>query len=108
MTDTKETLRRTKYEKKVWLWIKSNLASQELSFSKLAIDYGVKKTNFLRVKNTPSPKYELIIASKLGLDPWDLWPDRYDIMHNPSRVSTRYPKHKKIIEHKTKEINGEK
>lgn len=99
MTDTYITIKKREQEGSIWLWIKHRLNINNSSFSKLAVLSGVKKTNFLRVKHLPSPKYEAIIAKNLGLNAWDLWSDRYDAAHNPNRISSRYQGHKSFIEH---------
>jgi len=81
-------------EKRIWIWIKQQLSLLDSSFSKLANLHGTRKQNFAIVRHSPYPKYENIIAKKLGLQPWDLWPERYDANHNPNRISSRYPAHK--------------
>lgn len=35
--------------------------------------------------NRPWPAVERIIADALGLEPWDIWPSRYDGDHHPKR-----------------------
>jgi len=90
----------------VWKWIKHRLDLQGLSFNKLASTQNVDRTCFTGLKNKPIPKYERIIADYLGVDPWDLWPDRYDEAHNPNRISSRYQGHKTFLDQNNKEING--
>lgn len=80
----------------IWKWIKYCLYVQGLNFNKLATLYNVNRTCFTNLKNQPCPKYERIIANLLEVDPWDIWPDRYDVAHNPNRVSSRYQGHKKF------------
>jgi len=92
-------------EKMTWLWIKQRLYLQESSLLKLAQNHNVKKQIFSRVKHFPIPKYERIIADAVGLDPWDLWPHRYDEEYNPNRISWRYPEHKKLLASKSQIIN---
>ena len=89
-----------------WKWIKHRLDLQGLNFSKLASIHKVDRSCFTGVKNKPIPKYQAIIADYLDVDPWDLWPDRYDAAHNPSRISSRYQGHRLFLEHASKEING--
>jgi Ner family transcriptional regulator len=89
-----------------WAWIKHRLALQGLNFYKLASINNVHFTCFTGVKNKFCPKYERLIADYLGVEPWELWPDRYDEAHNPNRTSSRYPGHKFFLEHASKEING--
>jgi len=77
----------------VWAWIKLRLALQNLTFSKLSQIYGVSRVNFSDVRKRHSPKYELIIANHIGIEPWNIWPERYDAEHKPIHKSLR--KHKK-------------
>jgi Ner family transcriptional regulator len=81
-----------------WSWIKLHLELKGLTFGKLARIHGIDKTCFTKVKTHPMPKNERIIADLLGLEPWELWPDRYDPDHNPNRFSSRYPAHKLIFD----------
>jgi len=86
-----------KKERATWIWIKQRLALMDYSFSKLARLQGVKKQNIAIVKHFPYPKYEHLIAESIGLNPWELWPDRYDAAHNPNRISSRYQGHKHFL-----------
>ena len=90
----------------VWEWVKYRLALKGYSFGKFALIHKVKKTNFTNVKSVHIPKYEHLIADYIGVDPWELWPDRYDAAHNPNHVSSRYQGYKSLVEHASKEING--
>lgn len=85
-------------ERKTWIWIKQRLAQADSSFAKLTRLHGVKKQNIAIVKHSPYPKYERLIAESIGLDPWDLWPDRYDAAGNPNRISTRYRGHEHFLQ----------
>ena len=80
----------------IWKWIKHRLSVQGLNFNKLATLYKVNRTCFTNLKNQPCPKYERITANLLEVEPWDIWPGRYDAEHNPNRVSSRYQGHKKF------------
>jgi Ner family transcriptional regulator len=84
---------------KNWNWIKHRLCLQGLNFNKLAALYNIHRTCFTGLKNKPSPKYERIIANFLEVEPWEIWPDRYDAAHNPNRISSRYQEHKSFVEH---------
>jgi len=77
-----------------WKWIKNRLALYDLNFNKISAIYKVHRTCFTGLKNKPCPKFESILAKHLRIEPWVLWPDRYDAAHNPSRVSSRYQGHK--------------
>lgn len=80
-----------------WAWIKYHLELRGLTFGKIAAKHGVDKTCFTKLKTVPMPKNERILADYLDLEPWDLWPDRYDSAHNPNRTSPRYPGHKHFL-----------
>lgn len=90
----------------VWEWVKYRLALKGYTFGDLARIHGVKKPNFTRVKRWPLPKYEQLIAKYVGVNAWDLWPDRYDPSHKPNRKRGRPPKFNYCLEHTEKEING--
>jgi len=93
-------------EKEIWIWIKHRLALLDLSFIKLARIHGVKKQNIAIVKHSPYPKYERVLANSLGIDPWELWPDRYDTTHKPNRKRVTLTNIYNRLEHNRKEING--
>lgn len=83
-----------KKEQLTWNWIKNRLADLDSSLATIARLHGLKKQTLAQVKHRPYPKCERLIAASVGLEPWDLWPDRYDGAHNPIRISSRYPGHK--------------
>jgi Ner family transcriptional regulator len=89
-----------------WKWIKHRLDLQGFNFNKLAEIHNVHITCFTGVKNKPIPKYERLIADYLGVDPWELWPDRYDASHNPNRTSSRYQGHKTFLKQASLESKG--
>ncbi|MBW7998413.1 MAG: nucleotide excision repair protein [Candidatus Glassbacteria bacterium] len=60
-----------------WAWIKYQLQRRKSSFSALAAEAGVGRNAPKVAKVKPYPKMEFIIASKLGLVPEDIWPERY-------------------------------
>lgn len=82
-----------------WAWIKHFLELRGLTFRKIAAKHGVDKSCFTKVKTVPMPKNERILADIVGngVEPWDLWPDRYDELHNPCRISSRYQGHKHFL-----------
>jgi lambda repressor-like predicted transcriptional regulator len=88
----------------IWKWIKHRLAVKGFTFSELARIHGVDKSCFTGVKRLTLPKYERIIADYIGVDPWDLWPDRYDAAHNPNRISSRYQGHKHFLNNTQNEV----
>jgi lambda repressor-like predicted transcriptional regulator len=91
-------------EKRTWDWIKHRLSFLDSSFSKLAKLHGVTKQNFAIVKHFPYPKYEILIAEKLGLKAWALWPERYNANHDPNRISSRYQSHKYFLNNTQNEV----
>jgi Ner family transcriptional regulator len=95
-----------KNEQMVWTWIKQRLANLGSSFAELARLHGLKTQTLVQVKHRPYPKGERQIAASIGLEPWDLWPDRYDERHNPIRISTRYPGHKSYLQLSGQLIGG--
>jgi Ner family transcriptional regulator len=89
-----------------WIWIKHRLELKDFTFGKLAKIYGVTKACFTGVKHRPFPKYERIIADLVGVEPWELWPERYDSSRNSNRKKGKRPLCKPVLEHGNKEING--
>jgi len=55
------------------------------SFCQLGIHHGVGRQTITKVLHRPSPKNERIVADVLGVEPWDIWPSRYDSNHQPNR-----------------------
>ncbi len=90
MNNTPSKINIRQKEERIWSWIKQRLSLLDSSFSKLAKLHGVTRQNFAIVKHHPYPKYETLIAKKLGLNPLDLWPSRYDANNNPNRGRARY------------------
>ena len=97
MNDSQSKINIQQKEKRTWIWIKQRLSLLDSSFSKLAKLHCVTRQNFAIVKHFPYPKYETLIAEKLGLNPWDLWPERYNANHDPNRISSRYKSHKHFL-----------
>ena len=83
----------------IWKWLKHRLALYDLNFNKLASIHHVDRTCFTGLKNKPCPKFERILSNRIGLEPWDLWRDRYNADNQPNRISSRYPQHKNFIDH---------
>jgi Ner family transcriptional regulator len=73
-----------------WEQIKVFLLIRGYSLADLAKLYGKNPVCFRCVKKRPYPKIEKIIASYLDLNPWDLWPERYDSNGKPNRVNKWY------------------
>jgi lambda repressor-like predicted transcriptional regulator len=87
----------------IWAVIKHSLELQGLTFGKLAKIHDVNKSNFIHIKHHPCPKFEKIVAEKLGVPAWGLWPHRYNEHHEPARISLRYH-NKEFTEHRIKKM----
>ncbi len=53
------------------------------TFRKLSIAHGYSPGSIKRVLVQPWPLAERIIAFVLRVEPWTIWPSRYDKDHNP-------------------------
>jgi len=73
-----------------WEQIKCLLRLHGFTLRGLASLYNVSPTCFISVAQKPYPKMEKIIAFHLGLNPWDLWPERYDENGKPNRINRWY------------------
>ncbi len=58
-------------------WIKYQLELRGESFATIARELGVTRQAVRRALDMPRPRMERAIAEKLGLKPWELWPERY-------------------------------
>lgn len=58
-------------------WIKFQLRIHGSSLAALAGELGVKRQTVQCVFISPYPKMERAIASKIGLEPRVIWPERY-------------------------------
>jgi len=58
--------------------LKFTLSAQGLTISDLARVYGITGSSLCNAFYVPFPKAERIIADALNLQPWDLWPERYE------------------------------
>ena len=69
-----------------WEWIKYQLRAKGQSLATLARDLNVSDTAVKNTKRTPYPRMERAIAKALGLDPIDLWPERWNANGTPFRI----------------------
>jgi len=76
-----------------WEWIKYQLRLKGYSLRRLGKEYGVTHGAVDAVSNQHLPKWERIVADKIGLLPQEIWPERYDKNGLPIRHSSRYPRH---------------
>jgi Ner family transcriptional regulator len=88
-------------------WIKYQLAIRGHSLSTLAREHGKTRQQPQAALRKPYPKWERIIADALGLEPRQLWPERYDASgkalrrkHQPDNVMTK--------KHSTRSVVGRK
>lgn len=70
-------------------WIKFQLRVRGSSFSAIARELGVSRHAPRLALVKPYPKMERVIAGKLGLQPQQLWPERYDEQGRPNRTKGR-------------------
>lgn len=61
-----------------WAWIKYQLQLQGRSLAQVAHDAGVTRQCVYHVGHMTYPRMEKIIADALGMEPKDLFPERYD------------------------------
>ena len=75
-----------------WEWIKFQLRLKGYSLRRLGKEYGVSSNAVDAVSSQHLPKWERIIADKIGLQPQEIWPERYGKDGLPIRHSSRYPR----------------
>jgi len=73
-------------------WIKYQLRLKGYSLRQLAREDGVYPNVPAVALTRTFPKWERIIAGKIGVLPQELWPERYDEQGRPINHSTRYPR----------------
>ena len=66
-------------------WIKYQLLIRGYNLVELAKEYGLSRSQPTAALRASYPKWEHIIASKLGTTPQKLWPERYDRYGIPIR-----------------------
>lgn len=69
-----------------WEWIKYQLRARGTSLAKLSRELGVSDTAVKNAKRTAYPRMERAIAGALGLQPADLWPERWSDIGAPNRI----------------------
>lgn len=68
-----------------WEWIKYQLRSRGSSLAQLARELGVSDSPVKNTKRVPYPRMERAIAKALGLNPIDIWPERWNADGTPRR-----------------------
>lgn len=70
---------------KRWEWIKYSLRTLGTSLADLARRQEVSRNAVLNVKRVPYPRMERAIASALGMQPEQIWPERWGSFQAPYR-----------------------
>ncbi len=73
-------------------WIKYQLRLKGYSLRQLSIEQGVYPNVAAVALIRTFPKWERIIANRIGVLPQELWPERYDDKGRPINHSSRYPR----------------
>lgn len=73
-------------------WIKYQLRLKGYSLGALSRELGLCRSAAKEALYRHYPKMERDIAEKLGLKPWEIWPERYDDQGRPIKHSPRYPR----------------
>lgn len=63
--------------------IKAALEDAGWSLRRLSVHHGYCNRTINHALFDPYPKAERLIADALGVEPWDIWPSRYDANHQP-------------------------
>ncbi len=74
-----------------WELIKGALRARGSSLSAVARDTGLTKEAVGKVNRHPYPAVESAIAAALDVNPWDLWPERYQGDGTPRRRRPKAP-----------------
>ncbi len=61
-----------------WRWIRGQLLIHDLELTALARELGVTRQAVDVAKFRSYPRVEKAIANKLGLNPSQIWPERYE------------------------------
>jgi Ner family transcriptional regulator len=65
--------------------IKAAVRKTGITLEGLCAAHGLDRTAINRTLRVSWPRVEAIIAARLGLRPWQIWPSRYDESGNPLR-----------------------
>lgn len=69
-----------------WEWIKWQLRRRDTSLADLARDLDVSRNAMNNVKRQAYPRMERAIAKALGLQPVEIWPERWNSDNTPTRI----------------------
>lgn len=68
-----------------WEWIKYQLRIHGCPPAELARQLDITDRAIRAVKSAPYPRIEREIAKKLGVEPFELWPERWNLDGSPRR-----------------------
>lgn len=63
--------------------VKAALEKAGTNLHQLGQKHGYAKWSMYDVFKKPCPRLERIVAAALGLEPWEIWPSRYDANGRP-------------------------
>lgn len=69
--------------------LKAAIRMRGKTMAQLSRDHGYCSDAVRIALTRPWPAVERIVADFLDVDPWALWPDRYDSNHRPKRGGDR-------------------
>ncbi|MRJ41164.1 hypothetical protein AKK86_02525 [Idiomarina sp. FenBw--71] len=73
--------------------VKCALEKAGWSLRQLSKKHNLSPSAFAKALVTRVPRLQKIIADELGINPWDIWPSRYDAQNNPIKFKRgRKPK----------------
>ncbi|MBF0153404.1 MAG: helix-turn-helix domain-containing protein [Magnetococcales bacterium] len=71
--------------------IRAALVLKKITLRQLSIGAGYKPGSIRRALDKSYPAAQAVIARALGVDPWEIWPSRYDAERRPIRRRLTYP-----------------
>lgn len=71
--------------------IKAALEKAGWSLRQLSFAYGYSSNMCIKALTYPYPNGERLIADAIGVEPWTIWPSRYDDAHQPIRHHANFP-----------------
>jgi Ner family transcriptional regulator len=89
-----------------WEWIKYQLRVRGSSLAMVAQGLGISRQSVLNAKRVKYPRVERGIATVLDLEPWTIWPDRWNPDLTPCRDRPNMGERKPIIGHKPTKSNA--
>lgn len=69
--------------------IKAALGKKGYSMTRVGLENGYHKVSPFDALRKPWPAMERIIADIIGVEPWEIWPSRYDEFNQPLRKRQR-------------------